>query len=102
MSGDLPSKRASGRLPRWERHYAYAVKPLVTGPYGLEYHWYDYGRIFIDLREAGFDEFRGGRHIHDKRLPYRGWADDRSYDLASGVYDIGADRITFSHCGPNV
>lgn len=90
-----------GKLERWERHYTFDSKPLAGGLFGWRNRWYDYRKIDIDLREAGFEEFKGGRHLHSRRPEHQSWADDRGYLLAFGKYDIATDRLKLRHCGPN-
>jgi hypothetical protein len=66
------------------------------------FRWYDYSRVDVDLRQAGFEEFKGGRHIH-RRLPKHRWmADSRPYKLAFGEYDIESDKVSLWTCGSNM
>ncbi|WP_343345261.1 hypothetical protein WJT74_12010 [Sphingomicrobium sp. XHP0239] len=87
-----------GSLDDWERHYTFSSRPFV----GLDFRWYDYGKIDVDLREAGFEEFVGGRHIHARLPEHQFWVDDRPYDTAFGEYDISEDRLTITSCGADI
>ena len=83
-----------GSLDRWERHYTYKWSAKLGE--------YDHSRIDIDLRQAGYEEFKGGRHIHQELPAFKGNIDDRIYDIALGEYDIAADKVTMYSCGPNI
>lgn len=91
-----------GSLDRWERHYTYASEPFLDGLFGWRNRWYHYGRIDVDLRQAGFEEFRGGRHVHARSPEHQGSIDDRRYNVAVGQYDVSADRLSLTACGSNI
>ncbi|WPZ05137.1 hypothetical protein T8S45_06280 [Blastomonas marina] len=87
-----------GSLDSWERHYTFMSEPFL----GWDYDWYDYGKIDVDLREAGFEEFKGGRHIHARVPEHQRMLDDRPYKVAFGEYDVSEDRLSLTHCGANI
>lgn len=98
----LSEEPCVGNLKRWERHYTFASKPFLDGLFGVRNRWYDFGKIDIDLREAGFEEFKGGRHLHRRIPEHLLMLDDRPYRVAFGKYDIASDRVKLRSCGPNI
>lgn len=91
-----------GPMSRWERHYLVNSEPSeLLAPFAtffLSSRWYNYRSVDIDYRQAGFEEFRGGRYLGRAVPPA---ADDRQYDLVFGYYDIPTHTAHLWACGPN-
>jgi len=81
-------------LERWERHYWFAPDRRSQ--------WPDDTEVAIDLRQAGCEELRGGRHVHARPFETDWAVDDRAYNVAFGTYDVASDRVVLRACGPSM
>ena len=91
-------------MTRWERHYGFASRPSQWAAIltlGNSDRWYNYRKIRIGYNQAGFEEFRPRRILHDGHEPI-GIIDDREYDLVFGDYDLRTRTALIWACGPNM
>lgn len=89
-----------GSMSRWERHYSFASKPFLGGLFGWRTRWYDYNKVAIRYRQAGFEEFKARRIFHHGDEPLG--IDDREYDVAFGHYELPTRTAFMWACGPNM
>ncbi len=80
-----------GSMARWYRRYSY----------GLDHERgvVDPNIVWFTFHQAGAYQFRAGRSIQEPREDDS--LDDRPYLVASGTYDVAADRLAVEMCGPN-
>ncbi len=101
LERQLTQQPCVGNLNQWERNYGFFSAPVLNGIFGQGVRWYYRGKVFVDLRQAGFEEFRAGRYVH-RVPPHFGIADDRPYKLVGGEYDVKVDRLRLHWCGANI
>lgn len=80
-------------LNKWERSYWFSRDRAGH---------VDHNSVEIDLRQAGFEEFKHGRYVLDAPPTRMFDADDRDYDIAFGSFDVSKERISLHSCGPNM
>lgn len=90
---ELGALKCPGSLGVWERHYWYSRDRSGS---------INRSTVEIDLRQAGFEEFGYGRHIHPAPPVFRFDTDDRDYRVAFGTFDIPTGALKMSACGSNM
>lgn len=80
-------------LSKWGRSYWYSRDRAGR---------IDHNSVEIDLREAGFEEFKRGRYIFAAPPIRRFNTDDRDYKIAFGSFDVSKKHINMQACGPNI
>lgn len=97
-------------LNAWDRRYFYSRK--INESMRAEYErgekpsmWiFDHSIVEVDLRQAGFEEFGYGRKSYGDTEDPPGWMgiDDRSYNMATGTFDLTSGKLDLRSCGPNM
>lgn len=89
----LKALKCVAPVGKWERSYWYSRDKAGH---------VDRNSIEIDLRQAGFEEFKHGRYILDAP-PIRIFdVDDRDYEIAFGSFNVSKKHIRLQSCGPNI
>ncbi len=98
-----------GELKDWLRRYHYK---LEFSPEESVAAWkekreprptaYDKSIIEVDLREANFEKFAGGRRSYSNYPEGSGGIDDRDYRMAFGTFDVATGRLNLVACGENM
>ena len=93
IEGRLRAIKCVGPLSKWERSYWYSRDRAGH---------VDHNSVEIDLRQAGFEEFKHGRYVLDAAPTRIFDVDDRDYEIAFGSFDVSKERISLQSCGPNM
>lgn len=67
---------------------------------GTSDRWFAYQSVDIGYYQAGFEEFRARRILHNGARSLG--VDDRAYDLVFGHYDIPTQTVYLWACGPSL
>jgi hypothetical protein len=89
---ELGKLKCVGPITEWERSYWY--KRSRTGDITRSI-------IQIDLRQAGFEEFRSRRYTHSAPPDKVLGIDDRECRSAFGSFDVRTGRVTMTTCEGN-